>query len=250
MGSGPATGSRARAGRAATLGGGLSYLNKELDAVTREDAAIPPRDLQEARAEVRDEVVSQVEAERNIENIPAPGTIKSAIALAGEFGVDVEILSDREMRTMASARAGGFYDYATKKIYLAEGTYRGGVIYNTLMHKLGRAIGWQTSSHRDMVVHHELGHALHHRNLEQRGGVPLSSSKGRLTGGNSRFLQLHTRYMSKRLKKMITKEVSRYASTDRLEVVAEMYAGMRAGKTYSSRLMKYYKALGGPSVSS
>jgi hypothetical protein len=33
-----------------------------------------------------------------------------------------------------------------------------------------------------------------------------------------------------------------------IEIVAEMYSGLRGGKTYSPRLMQYYKALGGPPV--
>ena len=44
----------------------------------------------------------------------------------------------------------------------------------------------------------------------------------------------------------IKKEVSPYAATHPLEFVAEVFAGKVSGKTYSDRVMNYYKTLEGP----
>ncbi len=44
------------------------------------------------------------------------------------------------------------------------------------------------------------------------------------------------------------KEVGKYATTNGMEFVAEVFAGMVHGKTYSDRVMMVYKSLHGPDV--
>jgi hypothetical protein len=98
-------------------------------------------------------------------------------------------------------------------------------------------VGWHSSGHPDAVYHHEIGHSRHFQNIKK--GVV----------GKRTWNELSDRKVPKRLAKIINKHVSKYATTDRLEIVAEMYSGMKSGKKYSPALMKYYRKLGGPPAS-
>jgi len=91
--------------------------------------------------------------------------------------------------------------------------------------------GWFSSAAEDHVIVHEVAHGLHFKNV-----------------GEYRWRELRKNDVPSHLKPVISKQVSIYASSSQLEVVAEMYAGMKAGRQFSSELMNYYNSIGGPKV--
>lgn len=80
-------------------------------------------------------------------------------------------------------------------------------------------------------VIHEVGHAIHQK------GMNVSRRSSLLNH------QFHGEQKSQ-----IESEVSRYATTNGLEFVAEVFAGKVAGKTYNETIDRLYSFLGGPSV--
>jgi hypothetical protein len=85
--------------------------------------------------------------------------------------------------------------------------------------------GWFSSTAEDHIIHHELAHAQH-------DAVVVKSLRG------SQFKPAQ--------QARIATEVSRYAATHPLEFVAEVYAGLKAGKTYNTWVMAFYAKLKGP----
>lgn len=83
------------------------------------------------------------------------------------------------------------------------------------------------------VVTHEVGHSLHRRQYP-RPGYDSMLVNHRFEGAEQRAA--------------IEKEVGKYATTNGHEFVAEVFAGMVAGKTYSPTVMRAYKELHGPEV--
>ena len=89
--------------------------------------------------------------------------------------------------------------------------------------------GWQSSPHPDHVIFHELGHVLSKRD----GGAEKDSYRSNVKGaGNTTF-------------ENAARQVSRYAGTNGHEYVAEVYAGMRAGRKFGPDVMGMYERLGG-----
>ena len=80
----------------------------------------------------------------------------------------------------------------------------------------------------DHVINHELGHRAHRQAV-----------------GSERWNDQAVAIPDGPMKKRIEAEVSQYAATQRVEFVAEVYAGLKAGKTYSEKIMAYYKLQGG-----
>ncbi len=79
---------------------------------------------------------------------------------------------------------------------------------------------------------HEVGHSLH--------------AKRFLTTSTESNLRNHHFYGEQL--EQFKKEVGKYATTNGMEFVAEVFAGMVHGKTYSDRVMMVYKSLHGPDV--
>jgi len=78
------------------------------------------------------------------------------------------------------------------------------------------------------AVRHEIGHAM------VRHAAPL------------RYPRLQSaRKLSTSATELVKKEVSEYAAASPLELVSEVYAGIRSGKTYSDKVMRLYRAYGG-----
>ena len=88
--------------------------------------------------------------------------------------------------------------------------------------------GFLSSSDSSHAMTHELGHMLHERfgNLQAASGQKLSASESKLIG----------------------RQVSRYAANNKADMVAEVFAGRMAGKTYSPEVMNMYKAAKGPRI--
>lgn len=94
-----------------------------------------------------------------------------------------------------------------------------------------RAIGQFSTDAENHPILHEVGHAMHLRNV-----------------GREQYRKLDAIIFTADEKSAIAKEVSRYAATNARELVAEVYAGHVTGKTYSPQLTSLYKAMGGPEV--
>jgi hypothetical protein len=92
--------------------------------------------------------------------------------------------------------------------------------------------GWLSSASEDHVIIHEIAHGLHFKKL-----------------GDYRFRQIRRLPVPPEIKQAVSREVSIYGSTDNMEIVAEVYAGMKAGKKYSSQIMDYYRSIEGPELS-
>jgi hypothetical protein len=257
MGSGPGTGSGGRGGGSAARGLALAEASPAQGLASAEaspaqerppvdvndegDIELAPLDFEEAVAAVEDQVVTKPEAARNLESLPEPGTPESGARLAAEFGIPITYMPAEQMRLIYGRTYSGFWD--GRGIVINSTTYPNAKVA-ARVNKQMASTGWSASSHPDALVHHEIGHALHERSLRQGYGVRM---RGAGTRG-MRYEAQRSKVLNKRLAKIIKREVSGYAANNRLEIVAEMYSGLRGGKTYSPRLMQYYKALGGPSV--
>jgi hypothetical protein len=88
--------------------------------------------------------------------------------------------------------------------------------------------GWFSSSAPDHIIAHEVVHAEHFKAL---GKDQFEQAK------KLRFRPEHIGTAQK---------VSRYAATKPVEFVAEVGAGLKAGKTYDADVMGMYRKLGGP----
>lgn len=92
------------------------------------------------------------------------------------------------------------------------------------------ASGWMSTDNPDHAVIHEMGHAFHFKNVNDK----------------DRWKEIRATPIPEDIRGAIKKEVSTYATTNPLEVVAEMFTGMSSGKKYSRPLIEYYKSLSGP----
>ena len=91
--------------------------------------------------------------------------------------------------------------------------------------------GWWASAQETYVVDHESGHALHYT---QDPAAFVAISK--MTQTEFSFQEYA----------VIQSQVSRYAATKPVELVAEVFAGTVGGKTYSPEVMAIYNRFGGP----
>ena len=90
------------------------------------------------------------------------------------------------------------------------------------------AAGWSSTGAADHTIHHEIGHALHHR------------------ASPTHFANLHQLAMQPEHVALAAAYVSRYAATKPLEFVAEVYVGLRLEKPYPESVMRLYRRFGGP----
>ncbi len=80
----------------------------------------------------------------------------------------------------------------------------------------------------DHIVRHEIGHALHYRGMTEVNHAEIWYKD--LTSDEE----------------VIAKEVSRYATTGRIEFVAEVYAGLWGRRRFRSEIRDLYRDLKGP----
>jgi hypothetical protein len=88
---------------------------------------------------------------------------------------------------------------------------------------------WFSTSEPNHIIVHEVGHAKHHANL-----------------GDAQYKLVGTGTFSAAEKAFVAQHVSRYAAQEPAEFVAEMYAGLAAGKSYNAEVTRLYLAYGGP----
>jgi len=92
------------------------------------------------------------------------------------------------------------------------------------------ARGWLATDHPDQIINHELGHWANRHKIGTEEFEKLLKNKSPMNPA----MLARTRA-----------EVSQYAATSRLEFVAEVHAGLKAGKTYSPKVMRDYERWGG-----
>jgi hypothetical protein len=88
---------------------------------------------------------------------------------------------------------------------------------------------WFSSGADDHPIVHEIAHALHN-----------------LTVGAANYTRVRNHQFRPEQAALVRREVSGYAATKPVEFVAETFAGLKAGKTYSPAIMQLYVKLGGP----
>lgn len=104
--------------------------------------------------------------------------------------------------------------------------------------------GWWSNDHPLHIIHHEIGHMLHYKtpNAITGGYVRPVGPDGKLLPRDAVGREIAQWQAS------TTQRVSRYGMTNNAEFVAEVYAGIRGGKTYDDDIMAVYRLLGGPDV--
>ena len=88
---------------------------------------------------------------------------------------------------------------------------------------------WFSTSNPDHIIVHEVGHAEHQKKA-----------------GDDRYKEVLDRKFTAAEKALVAEHVSRYAATEPVEFVAEMYAGLAAKKEYNLQVSLLYLSLGGP----
>jgi hypothetical protein len=89
--------------------------------------------------------------------------------------------------------------------------------------------GFVSTAAEDHTIVHEVGHALHHRSVGRDG-----------------LQTLRMQTFSDKQKEFIRKAISWYAAANPAEFVAEVFAGLVAGKQYDNVVMRYYDKIKGP----
>jgi len=94
---------------------------------------------------------------------------------------------------------------------------------------------WFATNDRNQIINHELGHWAHRHKVGAERFEEMFKRRKSIPGATGERIEA---------------EVSRYARTMTVEAIAEIHAGLKAGKTYSDKVMAYYKTFGGPIPSS
>lgn len=95
------------------------------------------------------------------------------------------------------------------------------------------AVGFHPVPNYESIIVHEYGHVLHYT----KTGGDLAVIRDNVRWGQS--------HDGVRLDIGVARQVSRYATSNPMEFVAETFTGMVYGKTYSPEVMKMYRALKG-----
>lgn len=159
----------------------------------------------------------------------------AATAYIRAHGVNVDMQGYRGIRADHNMFASDFiiasYSIEKDRIFLNE-TFDGkrDLWYDPAkVMKEEHADGLYSSDNVSHVADHELAHALQGKAL-----------------GKDYMHKLDDGRFDRATEKMIESKVSRYASATHGEFVAEVFAGMRAGKTYDAQVMKLYNGFNGP----
>lgn len=155
-----------------------------------------------------------------------------AVKLAAGHGIGVEIHNGQE-----TARLSG-HPHATAKEFAAYYDPRDKKVHFNRDHpawsdpnaiKEAHRAGWTSTPHDQHFVHHEIGHALHHRAV-----------------GDAGMRKAQAAQLTPEQKALAAGRVSHYAATSPNDFLAETHAGMLGGKTFSKEVMDQYAKLGGP----
>lgn len=86
------------------------------------------------------------------------------------------------------------------------------------------------------TIYHEMGH-LHHQKAS-----PIKTLVSHFT------YQKNKKFLNDKTQQYIANSVSNYATSDPVEFVAEVYAGLVNGAKYPDKVMELYKKFGGPMI--
>jgi hypothetical protein len=136
---------------------------------------------------------------------------------------------DRYLKTKKERRnAPIFYNAPERRIYINADS-----VFWPEMHQITEAQakrGWWVSDRPFSTVDHEIAHAKHHDSVKSLTKSAMSVTWDKAT------------------KELAKSQVSGYAASSPLEFVAEVYSGIKHGKTFGPRIMALYKRIGGPPV--
>lgn len=156
--------------------------------------------------------------------------LKSAARAIKAEGVQVVPLGGDALDTLFGDKARlipAAYSSKGKVIYLNERhpywADPGGV-----MARANRKRPWFSTSEPEHIVTHELGHARH----DAASGADYERHRKADWGPGER--------------EAIAGEVSEYGASKPVELVAEVYAGLKAGRVYDEAVMRLYRIYGGP----
>lgn len=160
-------------------------------------------------------------------------SVRAAVRYAADVGVDV--VPDGKARIEASLGPD-----RTRNVPAVFHRKSGAVLINEdhpywqdpagTMAKAGKS-GWFSSSEPDHIIVHEVAHAQHYQAI-----------------GNEKYeLVKGAKFKPEQLAK-IKGKVSHYAETQPIEFVAEVSAGLKAGKVYDDDVTALHRKLGGPKL--
>lgn len=156
--------------------------------------------------------------------------IDAAVAFANARGVEVirdaRVYIAKAHGEAKADRTAAQYAHRYGKIFINE-KHRVWDDPGAFMEESSRT-GWFSSDSTDHIIAHEVGHALNERAV-----------------GNAKYRELRERKFRPNISASIRENVSVYASTAPVEFVAEVYAGLSAGKSYNNAVMDLYRMLGG-----
>lgn len=157
--------------------------------------------------------------------------VERAAAIARAAGVETEVITlDRSAEMIGASMAPqvpAFFSSKTLKIYIsAEQKLWADPAASMAKSYASR---WFSSPDPDHIVHHELGHALHLRHA-----------------GEAAYERVKKLRFTEKNRELVAAHVSRYGAEKPIEFVAEVYAGLKAGKSYNEDVMRLYRKLHGP----
>ena len=89
-------------------------------------------------------------------------------------------------------------------------------------------VRWWSAGRVEQIIDHEIGHALHHKAI----GYDYNSAGLREPFDEETAAKIRAK-------------VSGYAAQSRVEFVAEVYAGLKAGIEYGKAIIDFFLSLGG-----
>ena len=116
------------------------------------------------------------------------------------------------------------------------------LLTNILEHDPTANPGFHSAHTTDSTMTHEIGHALHHKRLVKELGMSIEDYRWKLRAVEDDRNPLGSIEDRERAKK-VSEKVSRYATLEPLELVAEVFAGVRAGNEYDDEVMDLYEKL-------
>jgi hypothetical protein len=161
----------------------------------------------------------------------APSLLAQSAGFARSLGIQVDAgghsflrskYGDQRVQEVPAA-----YSPTTKTIYLNE-QHPYWQNPRSLMDPAS-ASKWFSSGSDEHAIVHEIGHAVHNALI-----------------GDTNYQRVRAHKFRAEQAALVKAEVSGYAATQPVEFVAELYAALKSGKTFSPEVMALYRRFGGP----
>jgi len=188
-------------------------------------AEAPEPTWAEKKARTIEEVTAQTEQPLHANPLIAEAQRRGAAAGVKTMVVDDKIQSIRIWGLKADNAAASYHTGSDMILINAGSKY-----WQQEELDASHARGWLATNDPNQIINHELGHWAHRHAVGTERFEELSKSK---------------HVIATPMRTRIKTEVSEYASTSRIEFVAEVHAGLMAGKIYEPTIMVYYNYLGG-----